>query len=1362
MGARPGEVLSDYLYSLPDLMRQSLNEKTETECYQKLAEIYKRISGFQSQIADIDLLMSDQLIIVCRDFLVSGNSAPLNQSGGLRVLNQVAKLLIVFLQNNKKVTQKFRKFNIHVLICKIIEEAFYFGGKEKIGSHRVIARGHDRDRGQERGASTDRDKEEPKVLPEHTLNFFLILKTWVQFSPENYPALSLVCLRLAAESSLSSARKLKRPAIETLILLSTNNLELFCAGDGFSILLRGLLVKEGDDMKQTTSIAQLVFETFVQSIIDEENLRNELVASDALNVIFQTFYQYQGAWTESRGPSIQNPLDAQLAQTTLAKEFIKRVLQSPAGLFFFSEMPSNIQSMFELLSQNIVLKEVKDIILRLIEDLLAIQPSSGDGDCLQALRLKLLLDCGLARQMQEISQQEEFEERAKAIIQSLMKACSLYLPVKDRPNTSFLCYLFYEQPSRVKETREDSPVESEQTGLIVSKVNAILDNNFTEKLYRSYYSSDAKRSGFLFPIEDLYINTRNSYRDPRTSKSYPWTALLTHKETTQRDLNFMLESLPERWQVWDFDTIESFLIASLRDKNLAKEKLEKPFFRKFLGLFVMNDLLTLPWNPENFRYVKIVYRFFELVLNSTDEAAALLEKNLSYNPFNPFETFMSSVKKMLTQNRQSLRGTHIKLPKNCTFQQSPEDSRAFSEAHSRLSYIISENSFTQGGKRIGDKTAELELFEMFQVTLMREYIAVVGYLTFFPKGVAHLLSNGIFGAFKSLIERGEKYWNVVSVFMLTANHEIEEVQSLLHDCLRSNTRFLQILGLNILHFLLLAELYDVVLKFVEDILTLNALPRAPDKLKSFGAKLDAIHCESIRSFTFDILRRIVSETNHEVSVLSRMNEDSLIENAEFLDAIMRREGALRYLDQKGKLSQTYNEFVKNGGVQRLFDAHKKDLVQERQPLEVPERERYEYVYPHFELHKNQFVSESGVFLASVLRYPWAIRVMQIKEDSSNKVVIYAKVTFNPLKGCFEIVAETEDKNVLKLAPVNRVSNDWRFVASVFISNTMVNESLEMASEDNMFKESRVDSGCIEESNGMIVATRNGIDFLFDKSPEGDTSLKLRQVSLSVYLKPKKRISAEVSHTSVYELLSQNAFGVEFLAREQVVEGLFEKVLKSDEIEDRRVSLYCIGLIGKSEFGAALLQTHQDKIHTILNKTYTETPLFSIKSDIYVLANMLSENRVGIQILKSERSNWNVSFVWQRMFPTEQKRMLAYFTESSKRKPSSTVKKQNSFFQTIAKIPAQIATISSTFPINKLLLLMESDSSADVATLAKSATEGLLLFYLFVSYLSIPSDFPNSRRVRFWNVLTHLLKQDSVTSLLETYDNELFKRFTDTV
>jgi hypothetical protein len=1157
---------------------------------------------------------------------------------------------------------------------------------------------------------------------------------------------------LAAENTAASAKKIRKLALEIVQLIPVYNLELFCACNGFGVLLKALVTKEIDDNKLAASI----FYTLIQNLMDEETSRNALINSCAFDVVFKTYLQYQVAPVDSK---VKIPSDREhfesLEQAVLANDFVKKTLQSPVGLFFFLENPSHLQTTFELLRQRCIEREVKRVILRLADDLLVTQPTSLDTSSLHTLRLKLLLSCNLHTIVFEISQQEEFEDRAKEILQALTKSCSIYLPVKDRPNANFLCHLFTEDfagvnPPFPQNCTNDFGFSSSlgglnkiKDGVIVSKINSILDNNFTENFYGASVSSDQRRNAFLFPIEDLYCNTKNSFRDTRTAKKYPWTGLSLRRTANQLELSALLENLPEKWTSWDLELVDQLLETFLKDKSHLSNKLQRPFFRRFLSLFLNEELINLPWNLENFKLLKSIYKFLEALLGTDDEAASLLKTNVAENPFKPYESFMKKIKSLFGPGRNILKGATIRLPKNCTFQHSTDDPPLSVDGPSRLSYVISEQSFMQGNKIIRQKTVDYEEFDVFQVTMLREYIAIIAFMTFFPRGVALLAEYKVFEAIKAFCKKSAKYWQAISIFLLTANHECSEVQLVMVELLTNNSEFMQKATISVLHLLILAEHYEIVLKFVGNLLAL---------LK--------ICSDTLRLLIFDILRRIVLETNHDVAVLKRMSVAAILSSTEFLDAVLRKEEAVKYLNEKGIIDKIYTAFVSGGGPSKVFESFRNASPKEGPNLDSLFADTQDYCYPHYPLHNRQFLSESGVFLASVLRYPWGIRVTQIKDDSRVKAMVYCQATYDPIAECIEVVAKISDEISAKFSEMSERGKDWRLMACVFISNSMVNESLEMVSEDNFFRESKVTAENITLLESDIVAKNNGVEFVFRRSQALDQALILRQVCLRVYMKPKKKAETEARHLSFFELLCQTQTGAEFLQKENAIADFFERIGGDEDVEDQRCSLYCLGLIGKTHHGSQQLLLDTPKVERILNQMYTQTSFLSLKADIHIMANMIAQSEGGQQVLRG--AGWQVEFLSKKLLPVVKTQVVATFAATIDRKSSHTLRASNRYQNLILTAIGSITEKDPRSPVRSLVDVLHSAGKSRPKKLYQTLEEAVDLFVFCVGYLSMPSDFSSSNRQFLWSIVDELVRTPEVSAALDKENRSQITKFMENV
>lgn len=63
--------------------------------------------------------------------------------------------------------------------------------------------------------------------------------------------------------------------------------------------------------------------------------------------------------------------------------------------------------------------------------------------------------------------------------------------------------------------------------------------------------------------------------------------------------------------------------------------------------------MTLSWNIENLKFLKIGYKFFGLILDSKD-GYKLLETKASKSIFVVFDSFMNILKKVITQYKHVL------------------------------------------------------------------------------------------------------------------------------------------------------------------------------------------------------------------------------------------------------------------------------------------------------------------------------------------------------------------------------------------------------------------------------------------------------------------------------------------------------------------------------------------------------------------------------------------------------------------------------------------------------------------------------------------------------------------------------------
>lgn len=1287
----------EHISELSKTLNYTLENIPDSEKSQKMTAIYEKISNFKHSLIDLQMLENDEFMFVYRELLINNNP---------QISSQIGKYLMFFLKLNNNITEKLKQQKIHIFISKIIETAVY-----------------------------------NNINITETINFFKLLRQWAKFSPENFPLICLISLKLTAESSLISLKKVRKLAVEIIQLLAVYNFELFNLLNCSSILLKSLISKDIDDNKMAESIVS----TFLLNILDEESSRTAIANKGGLDMIFKTFFQFSSLTPEIRGKVINEKEHFDVMEKALlASDFLKKCFQTPTGLMFFIENKDLIKTMLELLRQRFVEKEIKRIILRLVDDILTFSTNSEALNCLQTLKIRLFIECDLSLILYEISQVDEFEDRAKEIIQTFKKLCSQFVPLAEQPSSNFLCYSVldgYETPIVQNESNDLlimlKEIEQEfknhenqlfrknfdQTGVVVSKINSIFDNNFQENFYSNFAVQEIRKNAFLFKIEDLYLNIQNSFRDTRICKGYIWSNLIQKgNNIATPDFTDVFDFLSEKCQVWDIDKINNLLDHILEDKNYINDKLNRPFFKRFLNIFLSEDFVNMSWNSENFKLLKVIYKFFEVVLTHSDQSVMILKVNVAENPFKPYESFMKKIKSLFAQSRNLLKGSIIALPKNCTFQRSADDQIQFLDCESRLSYLISDQSFMHGSQIIRQKSVDFNEFDVFQVTLVREYMAIIAFFTFFPRGVALLNEFKIFDSIKTLIKKSSKYNHIISTFLLSSNHDALEVQYLMFDCLSNNSEYMSKLVINILEFLIMAEHYEIVLKFIDNLLAILT------------------NCTlEIKKMIVSVFKKLLLESTHDLLILERIPTPFILSNPDLIDVIMKKDEAVKFLTENGIMRKIYQNFILTCGPAKLFEIYKQECTIHGRSSELQIAETHEFNYPFFSIHSKNFIYESGFFLSSLLKFPWGIRVIQTQNGNKVKLMLYCLATFNPIDFCIDVVGRLSEDLQNKFFPVEQSSRDWKISASLFISNTLINENLELSSEENIYRESKIGCDHICLLDNQFIGKHNGIEYLFKKDPSPNTHLILKQISVKVFLKKKKEKCQIKKNQTFLELICQTSHGAEIVKSEQTIDTFFETFEKDDDIEMQKSSLYFLGLIGKTEEGAKILMSYLPKMQKILTNWFQQTPFLSLRADIYIMANMMTKSATGQLILKS--CGWSIDLLSKKMLPYVENSYVATYKEIIKRRITNCEKGLSKQISAINDFTLGILKKNQKSQILSLMESMYTTGRNKTKKYFSSLEEAIELFYFCVSYLSLPVEFYNSNRVYIWSVLDEICRFD---------------------
>lgn len=1273
--------LFNCLQSIRDLL-PTKKQLTSIEKFHILLDINNKINQ-SIKPANLDALQSEEVFVIYRDIL-------LEKEKGLDI--EALSFFEFFLKINPQLSSLYKKLKIHFIISRTIE-------KEYITN--------------------------PESKP--IIKYIKFLKSWIKLSPLNFPRLCGFSL-IALATFERKMTNVKKYSIELLRLLAIHNTELFSWIGGFAVMANAVLNKDIDEIDD---LSAKIADTIIY-LLDEEKSRNIMMRNFDFARVFAVF-------TDIKTNMQRSVNDSEAHETSrLASQFILRMLRSPPGLLFLIQNKRYMESLVEAFRQPTPLQNV---LFELFEELLNLR--SQQIEYMLILQLYLLIECNFYNALLELSMVEKFEEKTKDIIKMFLKLCYNIYPQSHIPSNEFLTYA-------MKKKLDNSEAYDNKT--LLSKIKSIFDNNskimFTQQLIKYFEmnpnNEEIRKNSFLYTCETLYLNLPSCYKDTRIVRKDVWMNLQVEPEPSMGDCLYLLKNLPEDPAKWPLQKLKLLFDKLGEIKKHTGEYIKEPLFKQLLFFFQPqeNNFIYLPWKPQNFIYIEIAYKFFAIML-SVKEGAQLLDSRINEGTFMIYESFMNTLQKLLTEHRQFLKGSVLKLDvsnMNDLNQSVNLDTRTKKQFYS----FVDQNALLH-------KPKSLE-FDNINVTLFREYFTLIGFFTFFKKGTDLLKKYEILSKFVKLAKHS-KFDHIVAILLLSCNYTKDKViRDFLLEVFHTGSEYLVRICLNIVSFLINSEYYNLVFVWIVD---------------SIIEKLNTKARKDVKWLIIDILTELVLYTKYDLQILKKLKVDLLKNNKKLLYAFLRKENCISLLQDSGLIKHAYDSFKNDEESIKAFEQIERKLLGSSNNIRDTD-ENYYFIYKHSHLNIDFCFSDSGSYLAALLRYPWGLRARIEQGGKEFNVSLSSNVCYNKDKNAIEVIGTMSSISTIEI--INDgfkfdKSEGWSFGVSLFVGSYLVNQLLEVVEVDYFTK---IDYYCVQSFKDLdkerYKIVKNGVEYYFKKNSKNRYSVS--KVVLYIYLEnidKKTNAKAKSSENdNFFDVLCKTKEGAEYLRNNKIIDEITDRLNNLTDTEEIKVNILNIGNMAQNEEGARILEENKALVKLLLVDYFKQKQSLSLKGVSLHVAHMFAKSATGRKLLANH--NWDVFFIYKKRISDPDDQYIA-FPQFNKNENKALVdkvepKKQWSVFSNI------ITHVHEQFKDPKLVQRqfidfileisknksgdMRKDAKERIAYFKDNISEEIDLFYYVMVQLSFYI-FTKAYRRNLWLILDVFFFTNNFLMLLDEAD-----------
>lgn len=1274
--------LFNCLQNIRDLL-PTKKQLTSIEKYHILLDINNKINQ-SIKPANLDALQSEEVFTIYRDIL-------LEKEKGLDI--EALNFFEFFLRINPQLSTLYKKLKVHFIISRTIEKDYITN---------------------------------PESKP--IIKYIKFLKSWIKLSPTNFPRLcgfSLIALA-TFERKMTNVKKF---SIELLRLLAIHNTELFSWIGGFGVMANAVVNKEIDEIDD---LSAKIADTIIY-LLDEEKSRNIMMRHFDFAKIFAVF-------TDIKTNMVRSANDIEAHEgARLACQFILRMLRSPPGLLFLIQNKRYMESLVEAFRQPTPLQGV---LFELFEELLNLQ--AQQIAYMLILQLYLLIECNFYNALLELAMVEKFEEKSKDLMKMFLKLCYNIYPQSHIPSNEFLTYA-------MKKNIDNAEAYDNKT--LVSKIKSIMDNNskimFTQQLMKYFEmnpnSEEIRKNSFLYTCETLYLNLPSCYKDTRIVRKDVWMNLQVEPEPSMGDCFYLLKNLSEDPTKWPLQKLK-LLFEKLGDiKKHAGEYIKEPLFKQILFFFQPrdNNFIYLPWKPQNFIHIEIAYKFFTIML-SVKEGVQLLESRISEGTFMIYESFMNTLQKLLTEHKQFLKGSMLKLDVS-TY--NDMNKSAITESKGRKQFY----SFVESNPLI-HKPKSLE-FDNINVTLFREYFALIGYFTFFKKGSDLLKKYEILDKFAKLAKHS-RFDHIISIFIISCNYTKDKiVRDFFLQVFNVGSEYLVRICLNVCSFLINSEYYNLIFIWMIDPII--------DKLNTKARK-------EVKWLIIDILTELVLYTKYDLQILKKLNIELLKNNKKLLYALLRKENCIPLLEDSGLVKLAYENFKNDEEPVKAFEQiEKKLLVSTSHIREIDEN--YYFLYKHSHLNIDFCYSDSGSYLAALLRYPWGLRARIEQASKEYNISLNSLVCYNKEKNAIEIIGTMNNLSSLEILNEGfkfDKNEIWSFGVSLFVGSFLVNQLLEVVEVDYFTK---IDYYCLQNLKQLdkdrYKIVKNGVEYYFKKT--ANNRYTVNKVVLYIYLEniDKKSSAKEKSSEAdnFFDVICKTKEGAEYLRKNFIIHEITDKLNEITDTEEIKINILNIGNIAQNEEGAKILQDNKNLLKLLLVDYFKQKQSLSLKGVSLHVAHMFAKSATGRKLLSHH--DWDVYFIYKKRISDPDDQYIA-FPQLNKNENKAHVEKTEPkkqwvvFHNIVTHVHGQFKdskSIQKQF-IDFIVEIsknksgdMKKDSKERIAYFKDNISEDIDLFMYIIVQLSFYIFSKNYRR-NLWMILDVFFYTNNFLMLLDEADS----------
>lgn len=1128
---------------------------------------------------DLEMIGRAKVLFILREYLVLDEYV---SSRGLLI--KVFGLLL----KNQKCAENLRRMNIHNLI------AFYFDTEDSLFKECCM-----------------------------------LMLYWIDNSPKEFPRILANSLK-AYLSKPDIDTDSRYNCIELLRLLVLGNIALVYEIDGIGCLIDAVLnhqfILDSKDKKLIPTIIHLLDDPQSRSIMMRDmnfarifgvlcDLKSRLAVEDIFG--------------HHLGPQLHlskaNSLRGELYKNVLvgARTFLRRLMNSFAGLFFLYENTRFVETLIDGLRQRID-REAKLQIIELFEDLFSINESLQRNLSLLVLLINLLLQVKFTDSLIILLKDPEVAEKAQNLLRSFLKLSYRTLPQGSLPKIEEM--LKEEDPEEAENSEETDIVRYVKKWNIFGNTNSVLDRS----------------SAPLFVQCEAFYFGLNYY-----SRSLRYEILFSDSFAFSFSHNF-LQSLPEDVGSWEWFQVFNFLKSIKKKATLLSEFMNSQAALALL-YFAHTDLLEISWSSENLIVMRVLHEFFRIIF--TTENVQILFKE-----YKSKVSFSDGIRILLTHRRDRLLSylapEKNQIVKNDNKKQLVASRIEIDDQPSPKPYetsilgrsICPRNSSNQtlsGGHLSRLRPIGSNIY--FKQTFARELLILLAKINQWVNGIDYLKEIGFFRMLCDLVTPLGTYDPILTVVIPTVNVETDPgARNFFLHILSHGTISLKRMTYNLLFLIMESDNAPILISVF--------LERTIDKIRN-GVTIESIAIAEM------LLRQMLVFSESEVDIFSQLGIDIIKKSSTLLYAFLQKEKTAGLIIRSGILDELLKNFW-DVDLISVYTSH----VNQIERVETTERE--------VRMSENKFKLKLSITryqnLSTLMRYPWGMIIKMKRAADSEWEEFYAHpmLAVDVKKEVFEVKVLLTEGMFSKTKFL--MSEQVTFCAAVtlgdkFITSDMTaNEGPTWSSMTCPFKHQTKNEilplGKWEFKDGMMCQFN-----------PGDEEFELLSISIPIYI-DSSQVQLHSVNSNLLDILCKTEAGTDYLLNknENCMDILNNHIFKSTDIDSFKIHLFSLGILGQNIISAEKLLSQQSNfIERVLNNEKRDKLLapkmeyLSVRGLMINVANMFTISKRGREVLRNFK--WEVNLVYKKSNDDSDDIYIAYsksnfFANSESSSQTSQVKK----------------------------------------------------------------------------------------------------------